>query len=126
MAHEFSTEANDGFWSSIDTLINQSEIVIDRPKGTKHPRFDFVYPLDYGYLKDTASSDGGGIDVWRGSLSEPVCDGLICTIDLIKKDSEIKLLIGCTDEEKTVIMRFHNSYENMKGIMIRRKSETKI
>jgi len=59
----------DGFWSAVDTLIAKPEIVIDRPKGTKHPRFDFIYPLDYGYLKDTTSHDGGGIDVWRGSLS---------------------------------------------------------
>ncbi len=28
---------DDSFWSAIDTLIAQSEIVIDRPKGTKHP-----------------------------------------------------------------------------------------
>ena len=27
-----------------------------------------VYPLDYGYLQGTSSSDGEGIDVWRGSL----------------------------------------------------------
>lgn len=37
-----------------------------------------------------------------------------------KKDSEIKILIGCTEEEKAVIMRFHNDSEYMKGTMIRR------
>ncbi|MFO7637581.1 MAG: inorganic pyrophosphatase [Clostridia bacterium] len=112
-----------GFWSAIDALIAQSEIVIDRPKGTKHPRFDFIYPLDYGYLKGTTSPDGGGIDVWRGSLSKDVCDAVVCTVDLLKKDSEIKALIGCTEEEKTIAMRFHNDSEYMKGIMIRRESE---
>ena len=113
----------EGFWSAIDTLVAQSEILIDRPKGTKHPRFDFIYPLDYGYLKDTTSPDGGGIDVWRGSLSESVCDAVICTVDLFKKDSEIKILIGCTEEEKTAILRFHNDSEYMKGTMIRREGE---
>lgn len=109
-----------GFWSAIDALISKSEIVIDRPKGTKHPRFEFIYPLDYGYLKATISPDGGGIDVWRGSLPETECDAVICTVDLLKKDSEIKILIGCTEEEKAVIMRFHNDSEYMKGTMIRR------
>lgn len=123
---EKNVPRKDGFWSAVDTLIAQSEIVIDRPKGTKHPRFDFIFPLDYGYLKDTTSPDGGGIDVWRGSLSEPVCDAVICTIDLLKKDSEIKILIGCTEEEKAVIMRFHNDSEYMKGAMIRRESVAKI
>ena len=42
---------DEGFWSAIDSLIAQSEIAIDRPKGTKHPRFDFIYPVSYGYLK---------------------------------------------------------------------------
>jgi len=114
-----------GFWTAIDTLISQSEIVIDRPKGTKHPRFDFIFPLDYGYLKDTFSMDGSGIDIWRGSLSCSVCDAVICTVDLLKKDSEIKLLVGCTEEEKNIIMRFHNESEYMKGTMIRRESEDK-
>lgn len=114
---------DDGFWSAIDTLIAQSEIVIDRPKETKHPRFEFIYPLDYGYLKDTTSPDGGGIDVWRGSLPITECDAVICTIDLLKKDSEIKILISCTEDEKAVIMRFHNDSEYMKSTMIRRESE---
>lgn len=47
---------------------------------------------------------------------------LTCT----KRDSEIKILIGCTEEEKAVIMRFHNDSEHMKSAMIRRESEAKI
>jgi len=112
-----------GFWIALDSLITKSEIIIDRPKGTKHPHFDFIFPLDYGYLKDTSSMDGGGIDVWCGSVSDSVCDAVICTVDLLKKDSEIKLLIGCTEEEKAIIMRFHNESEYMKGAMIRREME---
>ena len=111
------------FWTALDTLISESEIVIDRPKGTKHPRFDFVFPLDYGYLKDTSSMDGGGIDVWLGSIVGSACDAIICTVDLLKKDSEIKLLIGCTEDEKKIIMRFHNESVYMKGTMIRRNSD---
>jgi inorganic pyrophosphatase len=108
------------FWSAIDTLVAQSEIVIDRPGGTKHPRYDFIYPLDYGYLKNTTSPDGGGIDVWRGSLADDRCDAVICTIDLMKRDSEIKLLIGCTEDEKNAALQMHNHSEYMKGIMVRR------
>ena len=111
-----------GFWRAIDSLVTSSEVIIDRPKGTKHPRYDFVYPLDYGYLKDTTSSDGGGIDVWQGNLSGAECDAVICTVDLLKRDSEIKILIGCTEEEKGKILRSHNDSESMKGIMIK-KSE---
>lgn len=116
------TEDKDTFWSVLDKLIEESEIIIDRPYGTKHPRFGFVYPFDYGYLKNTFSRDGGGIDVWRGNLPENSCDAVICTIDLLKRDSEIKVLLGCSDIEKEMIINFHNNSEYMKGIKIERKS----
>ncbi|MDR0916536.1 MAG: inorganic pyrophosphatase [Oscillospiraceae bacterium] len=112
---------NQAFWVAVDALIAASRIVIDRARGSTHPHFDYVYPLDYGYLADTASSDGDGIDVWRGSLPDPMCDAILCTVDLMKRDSEIKLLIGCTEDEKAVIMRAHNNTEFMKGVMIRRE-----
>jgi inorganic pyrophosphatase len=108
------------FWTALDTFIADSELVIDRPKGTKHPRFDFIYPLDYGYLKNTVSMDGGGIDVWRGNLPDAVCDAIICTIDTLKRDSEIKILLGCTEDEKDEISRFHNDSPYMKGLLIQR------
>lgn len=45
-----------------------AEIVVDRPRGSHHPDFpEFVYELDYGYLKGTTSADSEGIDVWIGS-----------------------------------------------------------
>ena len=111
---------NPAFWNALDELIANSEIVIDRPKGSVHPRFPgFIYPLDYGYLKDTASMDGGGIDVWLGS-GEKKLDAIVCTVDHLKRDSEIKLLIGCTEEEKKLVLRTHNESQYMKGLLIRR------
>lgn len=111
---------NREFWKALDELAANSEIVIDRPKGTAHPKYpDFIYRVDYGYLKDTASMDGAGIDVWVGS-GENKIDAIMCIVDLIKRDSEIKILIGCTEEEKQIIYQTHNETENMKGILIRR------
>ena len=56
---------NNDFWRALDSLVDNSEIVIDRPKGTAHPKYpDFIYKVDYGYLKNTSSMDGAGIDVW--------------------------------------------------------------
>lgn len=40
------------FWAAIDSLVNTSQIVIDRPKGSTHPKYsNFVYKVDYGYKK---------------------------------------------------------------------------
>jgi len=66
--------------------------------------------------------DGAGIDVWLGTRKEKVVDTIICTVDLIKRDSEIKLLVGCTTDERNAIAAFHNESPNMKGILIQRDS----
>lgn len=109
------------FWKALDELVRQSRIVIDRPKGTAHPKFpDFIYQVDYGYLKNTSSMDGAGIDVWVGTKEEKRIEAIMCIVDLMKKDSEIKILIGCTEEEKAIIYQTHNETEYMKGVLIER------
>lgn len=111
---------NEAFWLALDALVQTSEIVIDRPKGSAHPRYpDLIYQVDYGYLRNTASMDGGGIDVWVGSAGTHI-DAVMCIVDLLKRDSEIKILIGCTEKEKSIIYQTHNETEHMKGILIRR------
>ena len=110
------------FWKHLDKLIADSIIKIDRPKGSRHPRYqDYIFPLDYGYLENTTSMDGGGIDVWQGSNAAAKLDAIMCVVDLMKRDSEIKLLIGCTEEEKAQVFRSHNASEYMKGILVRRR-----
>lgn len=51
-------------------------------------------------MKNTSSIDGDGIDIWRGTDTEQKIDAIMCIIDLLKRNSEIKILIGCTKEEK--------------------------
>jgi len=115
---------NDGFWKMLDRLIEDSEIVIDRPKGAHHPRIpEIIYPLDYGYLKNTSSMDGDGIDLWRGSLTEAKLRGIIVTVDMWKRDSEIKLLLGVTDNEIQTILAFLNKRDVMSGMLILRENE---
>ena len=110
------------FWKAVDELVRGGTIAIDRPKGSRHPRFpEIIYPLDYGYLEETSSMDGGGIDLWRGSRPEKIVDAIIVTVDLMKRDSEIKLLIGLTEEEKRRVLAFHNDSTYMKGMLICRE-----
>ena len=113
---------NDDFWLLLDKLISESEIVIDRPKGSAHPRYpDFIYPLDYGCLKNTAAMDNNGIDVWLGSDPAAKLGAVMCIVDIVKRDSEIKLLIGCTAEETALVYNLHNETEFTKGILIKRE-----
>jgi inorganic pyrophosphatase len=100
------------FWVYVERLIAASSWVIDRPKGSTHPSYaDMVYPVDYGYLLGTRSMDGAGIDVWVGSQDTKMAKGLVCTVDLKKRDAEIKILIGCTDHETQEILAFLNDHD---------------
>jgi inorganic pyrophosphatase len=108
------------FWRNIDALVTGSGIVIDRQKGSTHPRYpEFVYPHDYGYLEGTVSGDGQGIDVWVGSSQGDRATAVICTVDLTKRDAEIKILIDCLPQEIDTIHEFHNAGDQA-GALLRR------
>lgn len=108
------------FWSTLDALVAASEVVIDRPRGSAHPRYPaIVYPLDYGYLRGTTAGDGGGIDVWMGSVATRGVTGVIVTVDLAKRDSEIKILLGCTPVEMQTILAWHNNGTQAGELLVR-------
>ena len=46
--------------------------------------------------------DGEGIDYFIESLGNNIIKGLLSTVDSLKKDSEIKILIGCTEDEVSI------------------------
>ena len=101
--------ADDGFWRNLDALVASSDVVIDRARGSPHPRYpDLTYPLDYGYLHGTRSGDGDGIDVWVGSRPDRGLVGMICTVDGLQRDLEIKLLLGCAPQEAELALACHD------------------
>ncbi len=116
-------KTDSAFWEAMANLAATHSIVIDRPKGKPHPNWppDRDYPLDYGYLEGTSASDGSGIDVWLGSLDNKSLTGILCTFDRLKRDAEVKLLIGCSSKDVENILAFHD--ENMKVLYIPKPEE---
>ncbi|MHA7971177.1 hypothetical protein [Rhizobium sp. CAU 1783] len=109
------------FWQALDALVAGARLVVDRPKGSTHPRYPaIVYPLDYGFLDGTTAIDGQGVDLWRGSLDAGAIVGAVCTVDLTKKDTELKLMIGCTPAEMEIVAGFYNDSAAMKALLLRR------
>lgn len=74
-------------------------------------------------LKIQTAADGHEIDVWPGTKKEKQLEYIACTADLLKKDTEVKLLLGCTEEEKEIILSFHNNSEYMSAICMTRNAE---
>ena len=114
-------KTSERFWLQLEELVASSELVIDRPKAKPHPRYaSVIYPLDYGFLKNTSGGDNSGIDVWIGSLHDTSLDAIVCTCDVEKRDAEIKLLLGCSSDDKETILEFLNK-GSMAAVLIERR-----
>jgi inorganic pyrophosphatase len=111
------------FWIYVDRLVAESAVVVNRPRGSADPRYaEAEYPLDYGFLEGTSAGDGRAIDVWCGSLEETRVTGAIVTVDLLQRDSEVKLLVGCTTEEAELALAMHQT-DGQAAILVSRPGQ---
>ena len=118
---EFLHNHNPAFWSALDELAATSSVIIDRAKGTPHPRMsELIYPLDYGYWEGTVAGDGQGIDVWVGAQAEQTVTAIGCTVDRFKRDAELKVMLGCTDADLQTISHFLNQVAGLPCVIIKR------
>ena len=100
------------------------EVIIDRPIGSKHPEYDSIYPLNYGYIPNTVSGDGEELDCFILGINEKMekytgkCIAVIHRLD----DNEDKLVIAPEGKEYTTsdiraLTDFQEQY--FKSIIIR-------
>ncbi|WP_416327547.1 Inorganic pyrophosphatase [[Eubacterium] hominis] len=119
-----SFENNAFFWQKLDTLYLSGKLVVDQPKNSSHYKYsNLVYPVDYGYLSDTAGDGQSPIDVFKGSEKTNLVQAVAVSVDILKKDCEIKLLIGCTEDEIYEILEFLNQTEFQKAILVHRGND---
>lgn len=79
-----------------DFLGKKVHIVMDRPMGVKHPKWNFIYPLNYGYVPNTISGDGAELDAYIIGVFEPLEEyegKCIATIHRLDDDDD-KLIIA--------------------------------
>ena len=69
------------------------------------------------------SSDQSPIDVFRGSEISSLVLAIAVSADILKKDCEVKLLVGCSEEEIHDILEFLNQTEFQKAVLLRRGNE---
>ena len=108
-------------WNAWSGLIDRNGISIDRPRGTCHPHHpSIIYPIDYGYIRDTVGTDGHELDVFVGTSSTGLL-GTMITLDHRKGDTEFKLLFNCTPEEVYLVNGFINFDRSlMEGVLVLR------
>ena len=99
-------ENNAFFWQKIDTLVSSCPLVISRKQGDRHPDYtNLIYPVDYGHLSETYGDTG--VCVYKGSEKSQV-KAIIIACDILKRDIDVKLLLGCNAEEEENVLRFLN------------------
>ena len=114
-------ENNAFFWQKVDTLFLSGNLKMEKKKGEVHSTFgNLIYPTDYGHLVDAKSAGESGVSVYAGSLNRSEISALVIAADILTKELDVKLLIGCSDEEIEDILRFLNQTDYQKTVLIRR------
>ena len=109
---------------SIKYLNKTVTVKIDRPLGSKHPDWDLIYEVNYGFIPNTISGDGEELDCYVLGVDKPLdsftgkCIAIIHRIN----DNDDKLIIvpegmNFTDEEIRNLTNFQEKY--FKSIIIR-------
>ncbi len=110
------------FWQKVDTIFLSSHVNIIRHKGETHPHFkNLVYPTEYGHLEETGNGDP--ISVYVGTKNHSEITGMIVAADILQKTIDIKILVGCTEDEVTDVLHFLNQTDFQKTVLIRRGNE---
>lgn len=103
--------------NNLDYLNKTITIQIDRPMGSKHPKYGFIYPVNYGYVPNTTSGDGEELDCYVLGIYEPLTTFTGKCIAIIHRtnDNDDKLIIVpentmFTDDEIRVLTAFQERF----------------
>lgn len=58
--------------SNLFYLGKNIDVVVDRMLGSKHPEFEWIYPINYGFVPNTISGDGESVDVYVLGVDKPL------------------------------------------------------
>lgn len=79
-----------------DYLGKKVKVIVDRPLGSKHPNFDTVYPVNYGFVPNTKAADGEEVDAYILGVEKPIkeFEGKVIAIIHRIDDNDDKLVIA--------------------------------
>jgi inorganic pyrophosphatase len=93
------------------------EVTIDRQLGTRHPKWGFIYEVNYGYLKGIKAPDGEDLDAYILKIDTPVekFKGKVVAIVHRLKDDDDKLVVvpdgqNVTDDEIKKYTEFQEKF----------------
>lgn len=96
---------------------NIVQVKIDRPLNSKHPKYGFVYPVNYGFVPNTISEDGEELDCYVLGVNKMIesFEGKCIAVIHRTNDNDDKLIVvpegkNYTDEEIRKLTNFQEQY----------------
>lgn len=110
-------EDSKSFLIAKEFLGKKVDIVIDRPIGSKHPKYENIYPVNYGYVPGVIMPDGEDLDVYFLGIDGPVekINGICIAIIHRLDNDDDKLIVvpenfNITNEEIEKLIDFQEKY----------------
>jgi inorganic pyrophosphatase len=81
---------------AIDFLNSVVTVTIDRCMGDTHPRHNYVYPLNYGFVAGVPAPDGHDLDAYVLGVFEPISEYTGRCIAVLRRtdDDDDKLIVA--------------------------------
>lgn len=122
---ENELENNSYFWQKLDTLLLSGTLECVRKAGESSVDYpQLTYPVDFMMIKDSTSTYGKPLYCFRGSDPVVKATAILVQADILSREVLPKILIGCTQNECQLILKFINATEFQKSIMVHRGSQT--
>ena len=93
------------------------QVIIDRQLGSKHPDYDMIYPVNYGYVEGIFAGDGEEQDAYILGIDEPLSEfeGNLIAIVHRLNDNEDKWVVApdgmnFTEDEIRQQLHFQEQY----------------
>ncbi|MEG2310879.1 MAG: inorganic diphosphatase [Clostridia bacterium] len=106
--------------SSKEYLGKDVEVLVDRKLGTRNHNYNFIYPLNYGYIANTISGDGNELDAYVLGEYVPLEEVKGMCIALIhrKDDCDDKLVVttdgrSYTDDQIKALTQFQERFHDI-------------
>lgn len=93
------------------------KVIIDKPLGSKHKKFQYKYEVNYGFIPNTMSPDNEELDAYYLSTDKPLdkAEGIAIAVMHRTDDDDDKLVVVAegenpTDEEIMKKVYFQEKY----------------
>jgi len=106
-------------------LEKKVSLVFDRPLGSKHPKYGFVYEVNYGYVPGVMAADSEELDAYYLGTQKSLekVDGVVIALIHRENNDDDKLIVvpeGVEISDEKIIEATHFQEQFFKSVIVRK------